>query len=122
MVIKNSILKNQEGYTIVEVIIALAVLLAALMPLSRLTGKLFTNGNSRNLIMAHQLARDVMEKSISSSDLIDKTESIQLNDKTWYIKRKVLQLSTNLVQLKVAVYEKDKTTPVATLQTLRLVN
>ncbi len=108
MVMKTSILKNQEGYTIVEVIIALAVLLAALLPLSRLTGKLFTNSNSRNLIIAHQLARNTMEKSILVSELFDNTESIQLNGKAWHVKRKVIQLSVNLMQLKVAVYEKDK--------------
>lgn len=121
MVMKSSMLKKQEGYTIVEVIIALAVLLAVLLPLSRLTGKLFSNSNTRNLIVAHQLARDAMERSVLISELIDNTEAIQLNGKTWHIKRKVLQLSINLVQLKIAVYEKGGNTPVVTLQTLRLV-
>ena len=112
-------IESESGYTIVEVLVAMALLSAALIPISQFAARVIINTTTRDLIVATGLARSEMERVISEQDFYFGSTTINKNHKTWRVERKIRKRN-GLVTIRILVYKKDLPRPVVELETLRL--
>ena len=61
--------ENENGYTLVETLIAFAILVAVLIPLGQFIARVMYNDHSRDLIISQQLAAQEMERDRKSTRL-----------------------------------------------------
>jgi type II secretory pathway pseudopilin PulG len=115
---QKKILKNDDGYTLVETVVALALLVAVLIPVGHILSKTMLTRQSGDLIVAAQLARMEMERTISSGNFETDEQQVVLNQKNWRIVRQVSE-SWGLVEVQVLVFKGNKPVPAFTLKTLR---
>jgi hypothetical protein len=113
-----SFIASESGHTVVEVIIAIAVLTAALVPVSHFMSKVFLSSTTRDLIVAANLARAEMEAAANSTVHLSEERTVKIGNRTWRVERKLREIS-GLLTIEVAVYGKDRTSPVVAFSTLR---
>lgn len=111
---------SDDGYTLVETIVALALLVSVLVPTGAILTKTMLSRRSADLIAASQLARMTMERTIINGNYSNESQEVILNKKTWYVSREVRN-EMGLVTLQVRVFRKNQVNPVLTLKTLRQV-
>lgn len=109
----------QEGYTLVEALVASAILLGALIPAVLFFGKITVNQKAKDLIIASQLAEERMEKTIAFHQYNNDEKTLKLNNVTWRILQKVKNRS-GLIEIRVKVFKKNQLTPLVELKTLRV--
>ena len=113
----NKQLSSEDGYTLVESLIALAILLAVLVPSAMFLTTIGNNTLSKDKIVAHNLARNTMEQVLASES--DSSKVITTED-NWWVKQEVTRVE-DLYQIKIEVFKRDTSgTPKVTLQTARL--
>ncbi len=113
--------ENENGYTLVETLIALAILIAVLIPLGQFVARVMYNDLSRDLIIAQQLAVMEMEKAIALNDFEKDEIVINLNQKKWRIVKSVIKMD-RLVELNIAVFKSNRNKSLIQLKTLRFVD
>jgi len=114
---KNDILQKEEGYTLVESLVALSILLAVLVPSTMFLTYIGNNVLAKDKITAFNHARNQMEYVLASEN--DSTVTKQL-ESNWWVKRTVSQ-EENLREITIEVFKKDTlSAPKITLQTARL--
>ncbi len=113
----NKQIKSEEGYTLVEALIAMAILLAVLVPSTMFLTTIGNNTLSKDKIIAHNLARNTMEQVlVMESD----SSKVMLVDNNWWVKQEVTR-NQDLYQIKIEVFKRDTVgIPKVTLQTARL--
>lgn len=113
----NKQLGNEDGYTLVESLIALAILMAVLVPSAMFLTTIGNNTLSKDKIVAHNLARNTMEQVLAAESNVSRV--IQAED-NWWIKQEVNR-AEDLYHIKIEVFKRDTlSTPKVTLQTARL--
>lgn len=110
----------EAGYTLVEVLVALAILVAVLIPAIQFTAKLMNNSYARDLILATRLAQNEIERMISERDFFQGETQIRLNHKIWRVKR-IFENNHGLILIRIQVYKKNANVPFIELKTLRLI-
>jgi type II secretory pathway pseudopilin PulG len=116
----NFIIKNNKGYTTIETVVALAIFLAVLIPLSQLLARLIYSEKTRDLIVAMQLARQEMEETINTQNYVDNQKLAMMNNKKWMINCSV-KIRDELVELHAQVFKSGNVKPVTELKTLRVI-
>ncbi|MEX2345034.1 MAG: hypothetical protein WD604_05430 [Balneolaceae bacterium] len=111
-----AILKNENGSTLIETLVATAILVSVLLPVSMFLGYAANNPQNEEKILALGLAQAEMEKVLSEKSYTGFEKEI---DDRWLVTG-VITKDDNLVQVGVSVYRKNKQKPVITLTTERL--
>jgi len=106
------------GHTVVETLVALAVLSAVLVPAAQIAARIMTSHGMRDTIIAASLARETMERAIAEPKIHAETKAERLNGKQWRIDYRTREQS-GLRLLSVSVFRARESEPVAVLQTLR---
>ena len=112
---------NNAGHTVVEILVALAILSVAVVPITRLAAKILSSSASRDLIVAGQLARAEIETAILSQDFVAEDKWIKMNQKSWHIEHD-FRINGDLVTIRVRVYKKNAVHPLVVMETMRLRN
>lgn len=115
------LLKNEDGYTLVETLIAFAILVAVLIPLGQFIARVMYNDHSRDLIISQQLAAQEMERAIALNDFQNNEIIRDINNKKWRVLKSAIRMD-RLVELHVFVLKKGKKKLLAELKTLRFVD
>ncbi len=116
----NMVRENNRGYTTIETVVALAIFLAVLIPLSQLLARLMYTEKTRDMIVAMQLARQEMEETINTQNYVDNQKLVMMNNKKWRINR-LVKIRDELVELHVQVFKSGNVKPVTELKTLRVI-
>ena len=113
---KNS---NEGGYTLVETLVAIAILMGVLVPATLFLGKITSDQRSRDLIAASQLAKEEMEKTIAYQLYENNEKTVKLNNKNYHIIRSIKN-QLGLIQIVVKITRRDREEPLVELKTLRI--
>lgn len=112
---------QEEGYTLVEVLVASALLMGVLMPGVLFLGRLAGDMRSHRQIVASRLACSEMERTIALGNYESSFDEIQQNRRIWTVER-MIEEEGGLIRIQVRVYEKHREVPAVTYRTLRPVH
>jgi|GEM_PF-1499421 len=112
-------LVSEKGYTLVETMVANAILLGVLIPAVVFFGKITINQHSQDLIVASNLATQEMEKTIGFQIYENGTHMVKLNNKVWHVEREVSH-DMGLLAIRIRVFKQQMPKPLAELRTLRI--
>ncbi len=108
---------EEEGYSLIESIVAIALLLTVLVPVSAFLGSLATKRISKQKIEALAIAQASMENAIQLRDFTDK--SVPVHDGKWILSEEYI-LNGDLVTIMITVAKPGRSRPGVSLQTARL--
>ena len=111
--------RAESGYTLVETLVASAVLFGVLVPATLFLSKVTTGRKGRDLIIASQLAESEMERTTTHEVYENSEKQIRLDNRDWQIIREI-QENQGLIEIRIKVFKAKRTEPVFTLKTLRL--
>ncbi|MCP4580523.1 MAG: prepilin-type N-terminal cleavage/methylation domain-containing protein [candidate division Zixibacteria bacterium] len=74
-----------KGYTLLEVMIVVAILGVVLIPVSVFFQEYVSRLSSEDLLTNHQLAKSVMEKVLASKEYIDRETTMTVDNKSFYV-------------------------------------
>lgn len=110
---------SEKGYTLVETLVAGAILMGVLIPSTLFLGKVTAQGRSRDLIIASQLASSEMERTMAQGLYENDKRDVYLNNKVWHVSRQI-DKHQGLVVVSVQVFRMNQTNPTITMKTLRV--
>ncbi len=105
-----SSLADDQGWTLIEVLAALAILTIVLVPMTELVGYMFTNTYTVDRLNATQLA----ERELELGALLDESESKEYTRQIGRREYRVVRLSSEadgMIKTKVQVFLVDKSEP-----------
>ena len=111
--------RTEKGYTLVETLVASAVLLGVLVPAMFFLGKITTGRKGRDLIVASQLAESELEKTTAREVYENSEEQIRSDNRDWRIVREIKE-NQGLIEIRIRVFKSQNPEPIFTLKTLRL--
>ncbi|OAN61653.1 hypothetical protein A8B79_04295 [Balneola sp. EhC07] len=110
-------IQNEHGYSLVESLIAMAILLAVLVPAAMALIYVGSNTIAKDKIESFNYAKNQIEYVIAYQD--SRSGLIEIDEK-WLVKTKV-DSSSNLYTIKVEVFKSDTLSlPLISLQTARI--
>lgn len=109
-------IQDEDGSTLVETLVAMAILVSVLLPTSLFLGYIASNPLNKDKVTALGIAQSEMEQVLANKDYANNEEVIKGN---WIIDRRISE-EENLVLIRISIYRKDKPEPVITLNTERL--
>jgi hypothetical protein len=118
--------KSSGGYTLVETLVASAIFLGVLLPASLVLAKLAMSRYNHEVMVATQLAKDEMEKTILGESYHDEAKEIVFDKTRWKLVRAVHE-RFGLIEICVSVFRhrfdrltaSRETKPLVELKTLR---
>lgn len=75
----------QSGHTLLEVMIAVAIFGAVLIPMAVLFQNYLVRSSNTELLVNHQLARSMMENILANHDYNDSDTTIQIGSKSYHV-------------------------------------
>lgn len=93
-------IRKEDGVTLVENLVALALITAVIVPSALFMTKLANNQRTKDLDTAVHLCQYTIEYTIADKDYSSKQWEVQINNKYWLIERKV-EIDEHLVQINV---------------------
>ncbi|MEL6706546.1 MAG: hypothetical protein AAFP15_19940 [Bacteroidota bacterium] len=112
-----SVSGDESGHTLAESAVAVALLLTVLVPAAMFLVFLTTQPRTAHQSEALALAQAYLEETIATEAFEDATT--RTADTAWTLERSVA-FEGDLALVTVAVYRRDRPTPLVTLQTARL--
>ncbi|MFV1883207.1 MAG: type IV pilus modification PilV family protein [Balneola sp.] len=117
MKLKNKIVYSDEGYSLVESLVAMAILLTVLVPSAMFLTYIGNNVLAKDKITSFNHARNQMEYVLATQN--DSTIVRKL-DSDWWVKRSIAN-SGNLKEITVQIFKDDTLSEATiTLKTARL--
>ena len=113
-------LTSQAGYTLVETLVAIAIIFGVLVPSSLFLGKLLASNAHRDIISATELARQEMETVTTFALYESKNQEVHCYNKNWTIQRSIEE-QDGLVYIQVSIFKNHDIDPVVQLNTMRLI-
>jgi len=95
-------LKQQEGYTILEVLIAATIFAVILIPMLALLGNVLNKYSSSDLILALNIAQEEMERTLHNREFESAEKEINQNNIHWKIKKEIKEIE-KLLQIRIEV-------------------
>jgi type II secretory pathway pseudopilin PulG len=114
-----SFLKDPRGYTLVETLVASAILLSVLIPATLILGKLTLGQYHQDLIAATQLAGEEMERTVAEARYQNEEKQVTLGKKSWRVVRDV-QEQSGLLEIRIRVFKLRQAKPLVEIKTLRM--
>ncbi|MCI0693274.1 hypothetical protein L0337_14875 [candidate division KSB1 bacterium] len=115
-----SFLKDPHGHTLVETLVASAILLSVLIPATLILGKLTLSQQHHDLIVATQLAREEMERTVAEARYHDEEQQVALGKKHLRLVRDI-QEQSGLLEIRICVFKLRQAKPLVEIKTLRVV-
>ncbi len=112
-------LREDSGHTMVEILVALAVLAIAVVPAAQLVTRIMLSGASRDLMIATRLAQAEIEAALLEPQSNAAAREVVLSGKRWQVRR-IIATEEGLVRISAHVFKKNVRTPMVSLTTLRL--
>jgi hypothetical protein len=112
-------LQDAHGYTLVETLVASAILLSVLIPATLILGRLTLSQHHQDLIAATQLAREEMERTVAEARYQDEEKHVALGKKHWRLVRDV-QAQSGLLEIRILVCKLRRTKPLVEIKTFRI--
>lgn len=109
-------LKNEEGTTLIETLVAMAILVSVLLPTAMFLGYITTNPINKEKIKALGMAQTEMESILNNKRYQSAKKEI---GEKWLIIDST-SVKNRLVNINVLVYKKHRSKPLVTLRTERL--
>ena len=109
---------SEAGYTLVETLVASALLLGVLIPAILFLGRISSRSVDRDRMVATQLARAAIERTTTFGIYQDEVEVTSQNNTEWQIERNIYE-RMNLVEITVRVSRAKSGRVLAELKTLR---
>lgn len=107
---------DEVGASLVETLVAIAILLAVLVPSTMFLTYIGSNWLVKDKVDSYQLARNEMETIIATEN----DSSLVRTDGKWVVKRTITH-QDDLYYLEVDVFKRDTTKPpIITLETARI--
>lgn len=114
----DKIIKDESGNSLVETLVAMAILMTVLVPAIIFLGIAGNNSIARDKIASYHLAKNAMEHALAVAK--DSSSIEKVNDK-WLVRTKIENPSGDLYTIKVDVFRHDTLKPtLVTLNTSRL--
>jgi len=110
--------KSSGGYTLVETLVAGAILMGVLVPATMFLGRVTAGQKTRSLIIASNLAQETMERTLAAGVFENETMEVASGGRTWMIQKKIGSMN-GLVTVNVSVFSGRGDTPLAVLTTMR---
>jgi len=107
---------NEQGSSLVETLVALAILMAVLIPLMGLVGIWSASPHAKEKVKAAGFAQALIEQSIYLEQYND---SAFVPEPGWQVIR-TIEKDDAMVKIRVDVYRSNKTTPVFGVSTIRI--
>jgi len=76
---------DYKGYTLLEVMIVVAILGTVLIPISVFFQEYITRMSTEDLLTNHQLARSMMERVLASKEFINRETTITVDNKSFNV-------------------------------------
>lgn len=111
-------INEQEGYTLVETLVAGALLIGVLIPALLFLGRISAKQTDCDRLIAMQLAREAIEKTTALSVYSDMEETIVLQQRAWQILREV-HISNDLAEVMITVNRLPSKRTMIRLKTLK---
>jgi prepilin-type N-terminal cleavage/methylation domain-containing protein len=111
-----SLIINEKGYTILEVMIASAIFAVVLIPMVALLGNVLIKYSTSDLITATNLAREEMEKTLHDRAFKDMQKSVQMGNVNYKIIKKV-ENKDDLLLIRVEVFRAKDNKALASIYT-----
>jgi len=112
------IIQCQRGYTVVETLVASAILMGVLIPSLLFLGRATASQANRDRVVASQLAVEEMERTIAFSLHEYEERVVQLNRKTWRVVR-LIDNQMGLVEIRVQVSKPTRNHPIIEMKTFQ---
>jgi Tfp pilus assembly protein PilV len=109
-------LKDEEGSTLIESLVAMTILVSVLLPASMFLGYVAASPQNEEKILALGIAQSEMEQVLGSRDYQNRSKIV---DRKWTVQNRITK-TENLVKIQIVVYRVNRTKPVIQLQTKRL--
>lgn len=114
---KTNIISNEEGYTLVESLIAISILLVVLVPSTMFLTYIGNNILAKDKIVAFNHARNEMETVLASQNDSSFTKELEAN---WWVKRSITG-DEDLREISIEIFKKDTLSEaIIQLETARL--
>lgn len=111
--------QDSRGYTLVETLVASAILLSVLIPATLILGRLTLGQQHHDLIVATQLARDEIERTVAEARYQDEEKQVAVGKKHLRLVRDV-QEQSGLLEIRIRVFKLRQTKPLVEIKTLRI--
>jgi prepilin-type N-terminal cleavage/methylation domain-containing protein len=112
---------REDGYTLIEVLVALIILFIVLVPVTQLIGFLISNPQNIDNINATMLAEREMESCISDLSFENNQRIESVNGKEYHVTTNI-DNEDNMVTIIIEVRSRVKNRLLVRLQTLRILN
>ena len=112
--IRHSEITNQSGLTLLEVLIASSVFMIGFATMVFLLNQMQGKFSSKEMVLAYQLAREEMEKTLASNDLESATRTEIRSKISFLIERKISE-NDGLVSIRIKVTRAKTGRQLATL-------
>lgn len=109
------LLLETDGHTLIEAVVALALLVTVLVPVSGMLGLMAAGHRVERQMHALQLAERTLEKRLAQRNYQDVTRKIETH---WRIEQET-EHRDGLVEIRVAVYRQGREAPLVVLRTAR---
>lgn len=110
--------QKEDGYSLVETLVAMAILLAVLIPSVMFLTYIGNNHLVRDKVESYQIARNEMEQIIAT-----KNDSSMINKRGKWLVKRTISNTNELHYLAVEVFKKDTlTAPIIRFETARIWN
>lgn len=103
-----------NGYTLLEVLISLAIFVSILLPLVTLMATVLNKYSNSDLIVATNLGREEMEKTLNNRTFVDEKNIIKINRVFWNISKRI-QEDNGLVSVTIEVSRRSDDKVLASL-------
>jgi prepilin-type N-terminal cleavage/methylation domain-containing protein len=111
--------KSERGFTLIETLVAIALLLGVLIPAILFLGKATMSRSAGDLITAESLAVETMEKTTAFRLFRNSETLVETDRKKWRVVR-VINKNDGLVEIRVRVYRLRARDPIVEFKTLRI--
>ncbi len=111
-------LKDESGYTLIEVLVAIVLLLIVLIPMSQFLGNILYNNHNVDKINAINLAESEIESCILKSDYFEKEYVSTIDGKEYIVTRKI-EYQDNLIKITVFVKKQSRSSILASFYSIQ---
>ncbi|MCK5148073.1 type II secretion system protein [bacterium] len=110
MIRKKNIIAAEDGFTLVESIVAMAIVVGVLIGTLMIMGRMAASTKTRDRLIAFSMAVEEMENQIAFRKQCSEKRRIQWDHRFWDVERSIVS-SMGLMEIEVKVYKQGNERP-----------